>query len=83
MFQCKICLEKDKRILDLKDEISHIRNVLNPVRPTQSLRYELEQDNLLSGANTETVKAPIDVESELQENLRLQKEQDSLLTGNY
>lgn len=79
--KCSVCEEKDKRILDLKDEIKSLRFTLNP--PARISRYELEQDNLLSGANTETVNTSIDAESLEKEVLRLQHEQDSLLTGNY
>lgn len=83
MFKCKVCEEKDKRILDLKEEISHIRNILNPPVRQTLVRAELEMDNLLSGGNTETVKTSADILSEANELARLQKEQDLILTGNY
>lgn len=81
--KCLVCIEKDKRILDLKEEISNLRSILNPPPRVAVHKFELEQDNLLSGGNTETIMTPVDIEAEVKENLRLQKEQDSLLTGNY
>lgn len=81
--KCKVCEEKDKRILDLKEEIGNLRLTLNPPPRVATLRYELEQDNILNGANGETITSPVDIEAEAKENLRLQSEQDAILTGNY
>lgn len=83
MFRCRVCEEKDRRISDLKDEISHLRVTLNPPPRPAEIRYEMEADNLLSGGNTEKIKTLADIEAETAETARLQKEQDSLLTGNY
>ena len=79
MFKCKICDEKDKRITDLKEEILHIRAILNP--PPRINRYEIEQDNLLNGGNSETIH-PIDEESERLQSQAAQREADIIFSGN-
>jgi len=78
MFRCKVCAEKDARISDLKEEIKHLRNVLNPAPRVN--KYEFEADNLLSGGNTERIT--IDEEAEQKENERLQREQDLIFSMN-
>lgn len=83
---CKVCLEKDKRILDLKEEITHLRAVLNP--PPRINKYEMEQDYILDGANEpqRDLPTPISEEDRKQQEekqLAIQREYDAILSGSY
>lgn len=83
---CKVCLEKDKRIADLKEQIKALNLQLIPTPQTKY--YEMEQDFALSGGGEETVRTPtsITAEDEKQRDERLaliQLEQDQILSGSY
>lgn len=84
MFQCKVCLEKDKRIADLKEQISQQRLLLNP--PPRVNHYEMEQDFITNGATQEELAAPTPINSEAQRKLydqmaAIQLEQEQMLAG--
>lgn len=81
MFKCKVCIEKDARISELREQVKYFRSVLNPEPKVN--KYEFEADNLLNGGGTETITSVIDVEAEQKENDRIQREQDAIFSGNY
>lgn len=76
MFKCKVCIEKEKRIDELKTQITYFKSVLNP--PPRVQHYELEQDVVLNGGGQEEV----DTEAERLENERIRREQDLIFSGN-
>lgn len=83
---CKVCLEKDKRIADLKEQIVALNLQLVPTQQTR--HYEMEQDFVLDGGGDEVHPTPTPISEEAQksrdEQLALiQLEQDMLLSGSY
>jgi len=80
MFKCKICVEKEIRISELKEQVAYFKSVLHP--EPKARRYELaeerEQDMVLDGGG----KDEIDLEAEERENARIQKESDFIFSGN-
>jgi hypothetical protein len=75
---CQICLEKDNRITDLKQQIEFLKNQLAP--NFQIPMINLEANNVLNGAGQD------EPELTSEELLQLQKEKeerDALLSGNY
>lgn len=91
MFQCKVCLEKDKRIADLQKQLSDYRQifeeqiqglrqlVFTPPNPGSLPTVQVEADRLLSG-NPET---PTLTPENLTQLLQLDAEAQALLTGTY
>lgn len=82
MFKCRVCIEKDLRIKDLKDQIADLKNQLNP--PPRVQHYELQQDMLLNGGNEEEIvmENPADALSEQIANDLIVREQDMIFSGN-
>lgn len=73
MFSCKACVEKDKRIGDLKDEITHLRQMVHPSATPVSVQVmQREVDSILSGE-------PVMVEH----YNSVDNEASALLTGMY
>ena len=80
LFQCRVCLERDKRINDLRDEISTLRKLVLSER-TQAVPSEVEQeaDNVISGSPE--IAPPTN--SEQRELEIIQSEAQKLLSGTY
>lgn len=83
-FSCKVCLEKDKRIADLKETILHQRQILNP--PPRVNRYEIEEDFLMNGGNAEELPQPNTINAEAQAKIdemqaAVQLEREMMLGG--
>lgn len=78
MFECRLCLEKDNRIQDLKEQIMDLRALSFPQmgagHPTV---VALEADAILS-ASDEMI--PLVSQDEADE---LGRERDRILSGNY
>lgn len=77
--QCSLCLEKDNRIEDLKEQIRYYRSVLNP--PPKITKYELEETAVLNGGGQQI--DPAQMEQEEVQNEETRRELDSLFSGNY
>lgn len=77
---CKVCIEKELRITELKEQITYFKSVLHPEprARTYQLEQELEQDMVLDGGGKEEV----DLEAEAIENERIRREQDVIFSGN-
>lgn len=78
MFKCKICIEKDKRIEDLKEQILNLRLTLNP--PPRINKYELEETVVMNGGGQQVVTQE-DLEAEERENEKIQRESDFIFSG--
>ncbi len=81
MFDCKVCKEKEKRIDELKEQISYFKNVLHPkdTRVTYIPPQNLEEDALLSGGLQEESVLPQDqIESP-----EVLAEREAMLSGTY
>ena len=83
MFDCKVCKEKDKRIEDLKEQISYLRGVLNPPKSELKLAHleqqDLQEDMIMSGGGTEEV----DPQLESSESPEVLAERAAMLSGTY
>lgn len=79
MFRCKVCLEKDQRILELKEQLAYFKTLLHPAPRVN--KYELEESVVMNGGGQEEVD-PAEVLAEELENKRIQQEQDFIFSGN-
>ena len=79
LFQCQVCLEKDKRIAEMQDQISYLRELANPGKLTVQIpAVHAEMDAVLSGRD-----APIEVQQISEEAEALDSEAMRILTGNF
>lgn len=75
MFKCKVCLEKDKRITELQEQVTYLREMTNPGRLTVTLpRVHEEANRVLSN-----VDMPVPTEMDLS----IEEEATRILTGNF
>lgn len=81
MFNCKVCLEKEKRISELKEQISYFKEVLHPkdTRVTYVPPQSAEEDVLLAGGGQEEVTLPQDQI----ESAEVLAEREAMLSGTY
>lgn len=79
MFRCRVCEEKEKRILELKEQLQYFRSVLNP--PPKINKYELEETVVMNGGSQEEID-PAALEAEELENERIRRETDFIFSGN-
>ncbi len=80
MFKCKICIEKEQRIAELKDQIEYFKRLLNP--PARIQKFELEADEIMNGGGLETQPTLADEEAERVENAKIQSEFDFIFSTN-
>jgi hypothetical protein len=77
-----VCAEKDKRIEDMREQITYLRNLLNP--PAKPVSYEEPQnfqaDVILNGGGGEESSLPQDQNLETPEVLA---ERAAMLSGTY
>ncbi len=80
MFDCKVCKEKETRITELKEQLQYFKELLHPSprSRTYQLADDMSQDMVLEGGG----KEEIDLEAEVLENQRIQREQDVIFSGN-
>jgi hypothetical protein len=81
MFKCKVCAEKDARIADLKEQISHQRIQITP--PPRVNTYEMEENYLLQGGNEEQLQT-VSQEDQRKESDKLraiEEERERILGG--
>ena len=78
--KCKVCEEKELRILELKEQVAYFKSILHPEPKTRryELETEMEADMVLDGGG----KNEIDLEAEEKENARIQSETDFIMSGN-
>lgn len=74
MFHCKVCAEKDHRLVDLKDEISYLRKLLQPPRAAANPNVHQEANALLNGVSEQI---------QPDESPEVLAERDALLSGTY
>lgn len=80
--KCKICLEKDVRISELKEQISFLRSIAYP-KPYSPL-VTLEANRILDGANSEILEVDTSDNKDLQKEFeQAALEHDLILSGNY
>lgn len=88
MFGCKVCIEKDKRISDLHEQISSLRAQLAvqitfvkdlTLPPVTNSNINREANEVLNGGKEEPDLTP----EEIKENQRIKEERDALLSGSY
>lgn len=73
MFACKVCLEKDKRIKDLHDEVLYLRKLSNP-EINVSIPEVVREANQIMSADTHHDDPQL---------MDIQSEAIRLLSGNY
>lgn len=86
MFSCKVCIEKELRISELKDQIQYFKTVLHP--EPRINKYEMETDFIQDGGGREQLNfaAPISEEARAEQQKKIdeiQQEQDRILSGTY
>jgi hypothetical protein len=80
MFSCRVCVEKEKRIDELKSQVEMLRSLVSPAVPSRSVPLvHVESDAILS-ARDEPVLLNKDQTKELD---RIESEATKILTGNY
>lgn len=75
---CLVCIEKNARISDLKEQLKHFQTILNP--PQRINKYELEETAVMNGGGQEI--DPATLEAEEKENSKIQQEVDAFFSGN-
>lgn len=80
MFKCKVCLEKDSRITELKEQIQYFKSALHP--PPVVHKYELEEDVVMNGGGQQVISQE-DLDKEAEENIKIQREADGIFMGTY
>lgn len=80
-WNCKVCLEKDKRIVDLKSQIAHLQELVKQYTNTAYPKaVEIEANQILSGANTFVESLGHEEQKQLS---AVERQAIELLTGNY
>ena len=78
MFQCKICLEKNKRIEDLKEQIELLKKLAFP-NNNNANAINVEANSIMHGSNDIIDLTP----EELARQQDIIQEQNALLYGTY
>ena len=80
MFKCKVCVEKDKRISELKDQILHLRSLVYPINDAigPTLVEEFPLDKSAKADPVEEFQ-----QQQLKEIEEVLQERDKLLSGQY
>lgn len=79
--KCQVCLEKDNRIADLKEQLEFFKGMLAPKVPEHRFipATDAQEDMLLSGSVQEELTLPQDeIESE-----EVLQERERMLSGSY
>lgn len=81
MFNCKVCLEKDKRLQDANTQIVYLQRLVDHLtNRTYPKAVDLEADKILNGANT--FVSDMDKE-EVKELNAVEQQAYKMLTGQY
>jgi hypothetical protein len=86
LFKCRVCSEKDTRILDLKEQIAYLKSQLNsPNDPEHPPQISLEADGVLSGQqHIIDISGPAIVEEALaRQVIEDEYERQKLFAGTY
>lgn len=83
MFSCKVCAEKDKRILSLENEISFLRTLVHPVINNAELPDNtLEADGVISG-HDHVIEIQSRADALAEEDVLALEERNKILSGEY
>lgn len=80
MFKCKVCIEKDKRIQELKDQIAYLRTLAIP----QNSAFDTQSDILDPNIILDAPSAAADPEIQKQQRSELERiaqEREAVLAG--
>jgi hypothetical protein len=79
---CKVCLEKDKTLAVLRDEVTFLRKQIARPEIRNAVSVEYEADGLLSGQQDQIeIQTRQEVLSE--EDAAILAERDAILNGSY
>lgn len=80
MFECKTCIEKEKRIVELKEQIDYLRSLVFPNNDPYKVTFaEREADAVLSAE----MPTREETKDELDKAYHELKEHDKLIAGDY
>jgi hypothetical protein len=72
---CRVCLEKEKRIADLQQELAFMRSMVSPPIDNSSVPFEELEANLVMDGQQDVITIDRDFE--------LSREVDRIFSGNY
>lgn len=85
--KCKICIEKDKRIHDLKVEVELLRTHVFPENDVYTQPIATREADAIIGGNSQKIEVPEEQTGELaklrEETLKILEERDAILGGTY
>ena len=83
MFKCKVCLEKDKRIIDLKAQNHELMSMVKKLTlPAQFATSNIEANAIMDGTQDQLMVVEDNSESEA-ERLEIAREAHAMLTASY
>lgn len=79
---CKVCVEKDRRIADLKEEIRYHRSLF---KSPDTSPAAIELNTVLDGASNQTEALPVVnvPDNDVDERAEAEREFDRVISGNY
>ena len=77
---CKICIEKEKRIAELKEEVEFLRAMLLP--NSNGKIVNLEANNILSGSQA-MIDIPEYGNDKIREQEEINREAERIMNGTY
>lgn len=82
IFKCKVCAEKDQRILDLKNEVDFLRGQIRVDNNPENIPLvHMEADGVMSGQQHVITIPDVDTRSQTADEERA--ERDRLLSATY
>lgn len=80
---CKVCAEKDKRVVSLENEIAFLRTLVRPTINNDKLSVvEYEADGVVGGA-TDQIEIQTYQHASAEEDEAILAERNAILSGNY
>lgn len=79
-FKCRVCLEKDKRITELKEHMIYLK-ALMPTTSADPLPYALEAQKILDGSMSEIIDITPPSKDKLKEMNYIKLEESKMLSG--
>lgn len=83
MFKCRVCLEKNSRITDLKAEILYLRSMVLPQNDAYTQPIILREADATLSNTGESIDVGPEQEEELRKYQEMTAEKDRILSGNY
>lgn len=82
--KCKVCIEKEARIQELKDQVLHLRTLVYPVQDNSTNYSDPFEDDISPKRFVVNPEESKEVREELhKEDVAVAEERDRLLSGNY